>query len=292
MTRLLHALATTCSLAALLVSLPAAPASAQPAAAELDAVVTAAFVPDQPGGAVLVVKDGKVLYRKAIGMASMELGVPLQPDTIFRLGSITKQFTAAAIMMLVEDGKISLTDPVEKYVPGYPTQGHVITVEHLLTHTSASRATPTFPAGFRPASGPTCRSLELVDGFKKEPMQFAPGTRYAYNNSAYVHARRRSSRRRRAPPTSSSSPPGSSTPLGMTRTFYGSNEPIIRGRAQGYTSDDGVVKNSQFLSMTQPYAAGSLVSTLDDLARWDAALYTDRVVKPESLAADVDAVHR
>ncbi|AMY07083.1 Penicillin-binding protein E [Luteitalea pratensis] len=283
MTRLLHALATTCSLAALLVSLPAAPAFAQPAAAELDAVVTAAFVPDQPGGAVLVVKDGKVLFRKAIGMASMELGVPLQPDTIFRLGSITKQFTAAAIMMLVEEGKVSLTDPVEKYVPGYPTQGHVITVEHLLTHTSGIQSYTDIPGWFPGRIRADMAVLDLVDAFKKEPMQFAPGTRYAYNNSAYVLL---GAIIEKAAGTTYEQflTTRIFTPLGMTRTFYGSNEPIIRGRAQGYTRDDGVVKNSQFLSMTQPYAAGSLVSTLDDLARWDAALYTDRVVKAESLA--------
>src|SRR5688500_9668166 len=114
MTRLLHALVTICSLATLLLGPPTSAASAQSPATQLDAIVSTAFVAGQPGGAVLVVKDGKVLYRKAIGMASMELGVPLQPDTIFRLGSITKQFTAAAIMLLVEEGKVALTDPVEK----------------------------------------------------------------------------------------------------------------------------------------------------------------------------------
>ena len=209
MTRLLHALATTCSLAALLISLPATAASAQPAAAQLDAVVTAAFVPDQPGGAVLVVKDGKVLYRKAIGMASMELGVPLQPDTIFRLGSITKQFTAAAIMMLVEEGKVSLTDAVEKYIPGYPTQGHVITVEHLLTHTSGIQSYTAIPGWFPNRIRTDLSVTELVDGFKKEPMLFAPGTATP-TTTRPTCCSAPSSRRRLAPPTSSSSLPASS----------------------------------------------------------------------------------
>jgi D-alanyl-D-alanine carboxypeptidase len=282
MTRLLHALVTSGSLVALLISLPATPASAQPAPAALDAVVTAAFVADRPGGAVLVVKDGTVLYRRAIGMASMELGVPLQPDTIFRLGSITKQFTAAAIMMLVEEGKVVLTDPVEKYIPGYPTQGHVITVEHLLTHTSGIQSYTSIPGWFPNRIRTDMSVAELVDGFKKEPMLFAPGTRYSYNNSAYVLL---GAIIEKASGTTYEQFLTSRifTPLGMTRTFYGSNGPIIRDRAQGYTLDGDTVKNSQFLSMTQPYAAGSLLSTVDDLAKWDAALLANRLLKPESL---------
>ena len=282
MTRFLHVLATTCALGVLLGALPTAPASAQPVASQLDALVTAAFVPDQPGGAVLVVKDGQVLYRKAIGMASMELGVPLQPDSVFRIGSLTKQFTAAAVMLLVEDGKIALTDPIEKYLPGYPTQGHVITIEHLLTHTSGIQSYTSIPGWFPNRIRTDMSVTELIDGFKKEPMLFAPGTRYSYNNSAYVLLG-----------AIVENASGSTyeqflttrifTPLGMTRTFYGSNEPIIRGRAQGYALDGDVVKNSQFLSMTQPYAAGSLLSTIDDLAKWDAALAAGKVLRLETL---------
>ena len=283
MSRLLHALFTTCSLATLLIGPPVSVASAQPAtAAQLEDVVSAAFVADQPGGAVLVVKDGKVLYRKAVGMASMELGVPLQPDTIFRLGSITKQFTAAAVMLLVEDGKIALTDPIEKYLPGYPTQGHVITIEHLLTHTSGIQSYTAIPGWFPTRIRADLSLTELIDGFKKEPMQFAPGERYAYNNSAYVilgaviekaagdtYERVLTKR--------------IFEPLGLTSTFFGSNEPIIKRRAQGYTEENGVVRNAAFLSMTQPHAAGSLVSTIDDLAKWDASLVAGTLLKRGSI---------
>ena len=282
MTRVLHALATTCSLAALLISLPAPAAFAQPVAAQLDALVKAAFVPDRPGGAVLVVKDGTVVYRKAIGMASMELGVPLQPDSVFRLGSITKQFTAAAVMLLVEDGKIALTDPIEKYLPGYPTHGHVITVEHLLTHTSGIQSYTSIPGWFPTRIRADLSLQELIDGFKKEPMQFAPGERYAYNNSAYVILGAVIEK------AAGDTYEGVLTkrifePVGMTNTFFGSNEPVIMRRAQGYTEDHGVVKNAAFLSMTQPHAAGSLVSTVDDLAKWDAALIAGKVLKLTSL---------
>ncbi len=285
MTRPMHALASLCWLSTLILLPALAPsASAQPAtAAQLDAVMTAAFTADQPGAAAIVVKDGKVVYRKAIGMASMELGVPLQPDSVFRLGSITKQFTAAAVMLLVEDGKIALSDPIEKYLPGYPTQGHVITVEHLLTHTSGIQSYTSIPGWFPKKIRTDLPLLELIDGFKNEPMQFAPGERYAYNNSAYVilgaviekaagdtYERVLTKR--------------IFEPLGMTSTFFGSNEPIIKRRAQGYGLENGIVRNAQFLSMTQPHAAGSLVSTLDDLAKWDAALTAGTILKPASLA--------
>ncbi|MRR13656.1 class A beta-lactamase-related serine hydrolase, partial [bacterium] len=112
---------------------PAAPANAIDA---IDALVKASYLPGSPGAAVIAVRDGKVVYRKAVGMADLELDVPLRPDSVFRLGSVTKQFTAVAILMLAEEGKLALSDPITKFLPDYPTQGHVITVEHLLTHTS------------------------------------------------------------------------------------------------------------------------------------------------------------
>ena len=171
---------------ALLLLAGQAPASPPSASARIDAIVTRAFAADQPGAAVIVVKDGQVVYRKAIGMASLELGVPLQPDMVFRLGSITKQFTAAAVMLLVEQGKIGLKDPIDKHLPGYPMQGHVITVEHLLTHTSGIQSYTDIP-GWMPGRIVNEMTVqELVDGFKKEPMQFAPGEQYRYNNSGYV----------------------------------------------------------------------------------------------------------
>jgi D-alanyl-D-alanine carboxypeptidase len=284
MTRPMRTLASLCWLTTLILLPALTPAAAaQPAVeAQLDAVMTSAFTADQPGAAAIVVKDGKVVYRKAIGMASMELGVPLQLDTVFRLGSITKQFTAAAVMLLVEDGKIALSDPIEKYLPGYPTQGHVITVEHLLTHTSGIQSYTSIPGWFPKKIRTDLPLLELIDAFKNEPMQFAPGERYSYNNSAYVilgavieKAAGDTYERVLAKRIFE--------PLGMTRTFFGSNEPIIKGRAQGYGEDKGVVVNAQFLSMTQPHAAGSLVSTIDDLAKWDAALTAGTILKPASL---------
>jgi D-alanyl-D-alanine carboxypeptidase len=259
----------------------AVPKPAGPTAA-IDALLKGSYPADRPGAAVIVRKDGETLFERAYGMADLELGVPLRPDMVFRLGSITKQFTAAAILMLAEEGKLSLQDPIEKHLPGYPTQGHTITIEHLLTHTSGIQSYTDMPGWMTSRILSPMTVQELVDGFKREPMQFAPGERYAYNNSAYVLLGAIVEK------ASGSTYEAFVTerifqPLGMTASYYGSTERIIPRRAPGYTREGDQPKNARYLSMTQPFAAGSLLSTVADLARWDAALYTEKLLKRASL---------
>lgn len=270
-----------------------APAHAQPksqakavappsSVAPYEKLLKAAYPQNGPGAAVIVVKDGKTLFRQAQGMADLELGVPLQPDMVFRLGSITKQFTATAILLLAEDGKLAVQDRIEKYLPGYPTHGHTITIEHLLTHTSGIQSYTSIPGWMTEKIIAPMKVQEIIDGFKKEPMNFAPGERYLYNNSAYILLG-----------AIIEKASGKSYeafvkerifgPLGMTSSYYGSTEPIIPRRTPGYTAEGDVVQNARYLSMTQPYAAGSLASTVDDLAKWDEALAAGKVLKPASL---------
>ena len=109
-------------------------------AATINELLTQTYKPDEPGATVIVVKDGKVLFRKGYGMANLELGVPVEPDMVFRLGSLTKQFTAVGILMLAEQSKLSLADEITRFLPDYPTRGHKITVEHLLNHTSGIKS--------------------------------------------------------------------------------------------------------------------------------------------------------
>lgn len=252
-------------------------------AAPFERVMKDAYPADKPGAAVIVVKDGKTLFRKAYGMANLELGVPLQPDMVFRLGSITKQFTAAAILMLAEEGKLSVQDRIEKHLPGYPTHGHTITIEHLLTHTSGIQSYTGMPGWMNDRIMAPMKPQEIIDGFKKEPMNFAPGERYAYNNSGYILLgaiiEKLSGKSYEAFVKERIF-----DPLGMTSSYYDNSEPIIKRRAAGYTGDAKEPRNARYLSMTQPYAAGSLASTVDDLARWDQALAAGKVLKPESLA--------
>jgi len=265
--------------AAITATAAARPAQSPAAAASsYEAVLQRAFKETGPGAAAIVVKDGKVVYRGARGQANIQKKVPLQPESVFRLGSVTKQFTSLGIMMLVEQGKVGLQDSIDKYLPGYP-QGQSITVEHLLTHTSGIQSYTDIPGYMASKIQADLTVPQLIDAFKNEPMQFAPGTRYRYNNSGYVLLG--------AIIEKASGQPYAAfvadrifKPLGMTHSFYGTDEPKVARFAAGYTAGD---QPSRPLSMTQPYAAGSLLSTVDDLALWDAALYTEKLVKRSSL---------
>lgn len=239
------------------------------------------FKASEPGAAVIAVKDGQVVFRKGYGMANMELGVAIEPDMVFRIGSITKQFTAVSILMLMEQGKLSLSDEITKFLPDYPTQGHKITVEHLLTHTSGIKSY-TGMAEWRPLWRKDLKLNELIDIFKNQPMEFAPGTKWNYNNSAYVLLGaiiEKASGQTYADFVEKNI----FAPLGMNQSFYDNTQRIIPRRAAGYSRNAGKFVNAEYLSMSHPHAAGSLMSTVDDLAKWDAALYTEKLVKQESL---------
>src|SRR5215212_10690038 len=151
---------------------------------EIDTLMQAAYQPNAPGAAIIAVKDGQIVFRTGYGLANLELGVPIAADTVFRLASITKQFTAVAILMLIEQGRLALDDPITRFWPDYPTHDQIITVEHLLTHTSGIRSYTDMPE-WPPLWRKDFSVQELIDFFKYQPMQFAPGTRWAYNNSGY-----------------------------------------------------------------------------------------------------------
>ena len=248
---------------------------------EMDELLSKAYPPDAPGASVIVVKGGKSILRKGYGMADVELGVKVEPDMVFRLGSITKQFTAVSILMLAEQGKLSLTDDLTKFFPDYPAKGRVVTVEHLLTHTSGIKSYTSIPA-WRGMWRKDMTVAELIDLFKNEPPDFAPGEQWAYNNSGYILLG-----------AIIEKVSGMSyeqflqknifEPLGMTHTFYGSATRVIPRRVPGYTMTKEGLRNAEYLSMTQPYAAGSLLSNVDDMALWDAALYTEKLFKQSSL---------
>ena len=272
------------SLVSLVPGAPAAAAQASPdaaLAAKIDAVMAEAYKPGEPGAAVIVRKDGRTILRKGYGMANLELGVPVAPDMIFRLGSITKQFTAACILMLAQEGKLGLQDEITKYLPDYPAQGRRITVEHLLTHTSGIQSYTDMPE-WLPLWRKDLALKELIDLFKDKPMQFEPGERWAYNNSGYVllgaiiekvsgktYEEFLNERIFKA--------------LGMTGSSYDHTDRIIPRRVPGYQEGQGGFVNAPYLSMTQPYAAGSLASTVDDLAIWSEAVFSGRLVKKEWL---------
>jgi CubicO group peptidase (beta-lactamase class C family) len=263
-------------------------AAAKPAAAPskdaaaIDHLFRVAVKPTEPGLAVVVVRGSQTLHRAAYGMANVELGVPLKPEHVFRIGSVTKQFTSAAIMILAEESKLAVSDPITKFLPDYPTQGKIITIEHLLTHTAGIQSYTDMPK-WRGMWRQDMTLTALIDLFKNEPMQFDPGTRFQYNNSGYILLGaiiEKVTGKKYADVVQERI----FTPLGMKDTRYDVSAEITPKRAAGYGRDGSRIVNAEYLSMTQPHAAGALMSTVDDLAKWEAAIAAGRVLKPESLA--------
>jgi len=215
-------------------------------------------------------------------MAELELGVPIAPDMVFRVGSVTKEFTAACILRLVEEGRLGLNDPVEKYLPDFPTGGRRVTIEQLLTHTSGIRSYTDMPGWFgaRMREDRSPREIEAL--FDGEPFDFEPGTQWHYDNSGYIllgEVLEKVTGKPYADLVSETI----FRPLGMNDTRYGSDAPIVPRRVAGYQKTQNGMVNAPFLSMTEPYSAGALVSTVDDLARWHRALDAGAVLKPESV---------
>lgn len=248
----------------------------------IDALMREAYPPAEPGAAVIAVRAGETILRAGYGMAHLELGVPVEPDMVFRLGSITKQITAVAVLMLLEQGLLQLDDPITRFIPDYPTHAHTITIEHLLTHTSGIQSytdMSTWNAVWRK----DFTVPELIDFFKYQPMQFAPGTRWAYNNSGY-HLLGAVIEQVSGKSYEQFLQERIFAPLGMRQTAYDRPLPIVPRRVAGYSKGPDGYTNAEYLSMTQPYAAGAIASTVDDLARWDASLTACTLVSAESLA--------
>jgi len=252
--------------------------------AEIDKLLQDHYKADGSGATVLVSQKGKILYHKAFGMANLELGVPMRTDHVFRIGSVTKQFTGAAILKLAEEGKLSIQDDLTKFLPDYPTQGKKITVEHLLTHTSGIKSYTGMKEWDEQMHRKDFTPTELIALFKDQPMDFEPDADWRYNNSGYIllgYIIEKVSGKTYGEYINETF----FKPLGMKNSYYGDTKPVIKNRASGYSQGDveGSYVNSAFLSMTQPYAAGSLLSTVEDLNIWTRALHSGKVIKPESL---------
>ena len=233
-------------------------------------------------GSVLVARGNQVLFSKGYGFANLEWRVPNDPATKFRIGSITKQFTAASILLLEERGKLTLDDPVKKFLPDAPAAWDKITLRNLLTHTSGIADIVATP-GFEKLQSISTTPEELVERFRGLALDFAPGSQFSYSNSGYMllsYLIEKIS--------------GSSyedflrenlfAPLGMNDSGYDSNSAIIPRRAAGYIYDSSGFLNAAFIHMSIPQGAGGLYSTTGDLLKWNQALFGGKILKPESLA--------
>jgi CubicO group peptidase (beta-lactamase class C family) len=231
-----------------------------------------------PGLALAVIKDGKTVIARGYGLANVEHQVPVKPETIFQSGSTGKQFTATAVMMLVEEGKLSLDDKITKYFPDGPEAWQKITVRHMLTHTSGMTD---YPQDFDLRRD--YAEDDLYQRIKPIPLAFQPGEKWSYSNLAYVmlgilihkvsgkfygdFLQERIFK-----------------PLEMTTARLISESDIVPNRAAGYRVANGQLKNQDWVSPSlNTTADGALYLTIYDMAKWDAALYTEKLLKKSSL---------
>ena len=249
--------------------------------AKIDEYMNAAVKVEGFNGAILIARDGKPIINKGYGMANIEHAVPNTPQTVFRLGSITKQFTAMAIVMLQEQGKLNVNDPICKHLPECPAAWQPITIKNLLTHTGGIANYTGFPNFGKTSSLPVTNS-EMFALLKDKPLDFAVGEKYAYSNSGYFLLGtiiERASGKTYADFLQEKI----FTPLGMRQSGYDSPVRIIKNRASGYAKQGGEFVNAAYMDMSIPYAAGALYSTTEDLLAWDQALYTEKLVSRKSL---------
>ncbi len=257
------------------------PGAAPDAAAALDAYLAVANKLERFSGNVLVARGGSIVLRKGYGQANYELGVPNTPSTKFRLGSVTKQFTAMAILQLEASGKLKVTDTVKTFFPDYPA-GDTITIRHLLTHTAGIPNLTEFPDYLKTMALPS-PVLQTVDRFKNLPLEFRPGEKFSYSNSGYILLGAIIEKVTGAP-YEAYVQNHIFKPLGMADSGYDHAGAILKGRAAGYEFDGDTLVNAAYVDMSVPHAAGALYSTVDDLYKWDRALYTDRLIPKADLA--------
>lgn len=252
----------------------------EPLEKRLDRLVEDQLPSIAPGGVVLIAKRGEVIYRKAFGYANQMLKVPMQPEMLFRIGSITQQFTAVAILQLVEQGKIHLEDSVQQYIKEFPVKDYTITIAHLLSQTSGLKNY--FEITNRDKEKPTYTPAQGVDYFQDEPLEFQPGTQFKHSNSNYYLL-------------------GYilETVTGMSyeeyiqqyvldkaslkNTHYINPEKIIPNKAGPYSRFDTRLQNADLEEVTLLYSTGGLLSNVDDLYNWHQALYNGGLLKKETL---------
>jgi len=249
---------------------------------KIDSIIQTVFSnSNEPGGAFLVSNNGKPIYKKAFGLANLELDLKMTPESVFQIGSMTKQFTAVAILILEEQEKLSVNDPVSKFIPDYPN-GENITVSQLLSHTSGIKDFTKMKNIFEIAQK-EMTPKEMVDFFKDEPVNFNPGEKFEYNNSGYVllgylieltsgETYEKFIQKNIFDKT------------GMKNSYYASDRKVIKNRAYGYHQKNYGFVNKTVINFSIPFSSGSLMSTLQDMLKWQNALNQNILLQPKSLS--------
>jgi len=255
---------------------------ANPDAARMDKVVQSYVDAKQFMGSVLVARGDDVVFGKSFGSANLEWNIANTPATKFRIGSMTKQFTAASILLLEERGKLKIDDPVKKYMPDAPAAWDKITIFNVLTHTAGLPNFTSFPECAKMQAFPNTPE-QIVDTFKNKPLDFEPGSKFSYSNSGYVLLGYLIEKITGAS-YEKFLQENIFTPIGMKDSGYDSSTAIIERRASGYAPSPAGPVNAEYVHMSDPHGAGALYSTTQDLLEWQLALYGGKVLKPESFA--------
>jgi len=254
----------------------ASPATDAAIVQEASAALAAACAQSGPGAVVLIARGDHVVYRDARGLANLELGVPLTPDSVFRIASVTKTFTAAMVVELAETGALAVDDPLAKYLPDFPNASS-ITLRELLNHTSGISDVVNSPTpGF---SRRDLKTADLIAEIGKRALDFAPGSQFRYSNAGFILLGA-VIEKVTGKPWYTAVQHQLLQPLGITHTQFGVAPAIIPGRAEGYSTDERTqtVTNATYISSSFPAAAGGLISTADDLRLWIHALANGQVV--------------
>ncbi len=247
-------------------------------AAQIAALMSRYHEFGQFNGTVLVAERGEVIYKEGFGWANMEWNIPNTPDTKFRLGSITKQFTATLILQLAAEGKLDLHGFLAKYLPEYPKgTADKVTIHHLLTHTSGIPSYTSLPTFWKEMVRDPTEPLEFIKVFADKGLEFDPGAKFRYNNSGYfllgVIIEKLTGET-----YEETLQQKIFRPLGMKDSGYDHHETLIPRRAAGYRATLDGYENASYVDTSWPYAAGALYSTVEDLYTWDRALYADKVL--------------
>lgn len=216
---------------------------------EPDSYFNELYPADQPGATIEITRDGKSIYREAFGMADMSLDVANRPEMVFKLGSITKQFTAVAIMMLEQEGKLKLGDDITLFLPNYIKPASTITIENLLTHTSGIPNYTSIEGWFEEKIMLELTDDEMMDGWENLPLEFEPGSEFAYSNSGY-YMLGAIIEKASGMPYNEFIESRIFKKLELEHSYYDHSERIIHNHASGYTANpDGRFKNASYLDM-------------------------------------------
>jgi D-alanyl-D-alanine carboxypeptidase len=255
--------------------------TADPLIAHIDRLAGEALaVPGSAGLSIAVARGDHVILSKGYGKADLELDVPATEQTLFRIASVTKQFTAAAILRLIEQGQLALDDDITKYVD-FPTQGRTVTIRHLLAHTSGLPSYTDVPGFFERGLARDLAPAAVLDPVRNLPFEFEPGTKWAYSNTGY-HLLGMILEKVSGRSYARHMQDEFFKPLGLLHTRFDVASELIPGRARGYDVIDGAPVNAAPLSMSIPFSSGGLLSTAGDLVQWQLALRSGKVLSPAS----------